>query len=87
MGEGDSFSLYHVDAHRRRVQKQVHHMVVEQVHLVHVEHAPVCVGKHAWLEALLTLPDGCLDVECTDDTILRGTDRQIDHARTAILCR
>ena len=53
-------------------------MVVEQIHLVHVEDAPVCVGEKPRLEATLAELDRGLGVDGADDTILRGVDRQFD---------
>ena len=37
VGKRDAFALYHVDAHRRRVQQQVYHVVIQQVDLVNVQ--------------------------------------------------
>ena len=80
VAEADALALDHVDAHRRRVEQQVHHVVVEQVDLVHVEQAAIGRGQHARLEMALALLDGPLDVQRADHAVLGGADRQVHEA-------
>ena len=72
VGKGDALALDDVDAHRGRIEQQVHHMVVEQVDLVDVQQAAVGRGQHAGLEVPLALLDGRLDVQRADDAVFGG---------------
>ena len=80
VGEGDALALDHVDAHGRRVEQQVNHVVVEQVDLIHVQQAAVGRRQHARLEVALALLDGLLDVQRAHDAVLGGADRQVHKA-------
>ena len=71
--------LHHVDPHRRRVQQHVHDVVVQQVHLVHVEDVPVGLRQHPRLEALGALLQRRLQVDGAHHPVLRGVDRQLHH--------
>jgi hypothetical protein len=79
--EADALALDHVDAHRRAVEQQVDHVVVEQVDFVDIEHAAVGRGQDARLEVAFAPLDRLLDVERADDAIFGGADRQIDKGR------
>ena len=70
-------------AHGRGVQQQVHHVVVQQVDLVHVQQAAVGRRQHARLEVALAALDGLLDVQRADHAVLGGADRQVDEAGAA----
>ena len=87
VAEGDAFSLDDVDAHRRRVKKDIDEMVVEQVDLVDVEDVAVRLGQHAGLEAPLAGAQRGLDVDRADDTVLGGVDRQLDHPHASLVVR
>ncbi len=64
-------------AHRGGVQQQVDQVVVEQVHLVDVEHAPVCGGEQPRLVGLDALGERPLQVQRADDPVLGHPDRQL----------
>ena len=66
-------------AHRRRVEQQVDQVVVQQVHLVDVEHAAVRRGQQPGLEGLDPLGQRPLQVQRADDPVLGGADRQLDQ--------
>ena len=83
MAEADPLALHHVDAHRRRIEQQIDHMIVEQVDLVDVEQAAIGRRQHARLEVALAVLDGLLDVEGADNAIFGRADRQIDEAGAA----
>ena len=80
MAEADPLALDHVDAHRRRIQQQIDHVIVEQVDLVHVEQAAIGRRQHARLEVALAVLDGRLDVQRADDPIFGRADRQVHEA-------
>ncbi len=52
VAERHALTLDHVDAHRRCVQQHVDKVIVEKVHLVHVEDVAVSLGEDARLELL-----------------------------------
>ncbi len=83
VGKADAFAFDHVNAHRSRVQQQVHHMVVQQVDLINVQDAPVSRSQHARLKMTLTLLDGFFDVQRTDHTIFCRAHWQVDKAHLA----
>ena len=68
--ERDALALHDVPSHRGGVEQHVDDVIVEQVHLVHVEDAAVGVGEEARLEAPLAELDGGLGVDGPDDAIL-----------------
>jgi hypothetical protein len=80
MAEGDSLSFHHVPAHRCRVQQEVHYVVVQKVHLIHVQEAAIGASQDARLELLPARLQSNLDVESADDPILRSADRQVNKA-------
>ena len=80
VAEADSLPLDHVDAHRRGVEQQVNHVIVQQVDLIHVEQTAVGCGQHARLEVALAPLDRFLDVERTDDAVFGRADGQIHEA-------
>ena len=84
VAERDAFALDHVDAHRRRVEQQIDHVIVEQVHFVHVQQAAIRRSQHARLEAANALLNRLLDVERAHHAIFRGAHRQIDELRAAL---
>ena len=81
MGERDAFAFHHVDAHGRRIQQHIHHVVVEQVHFVNVEQAAVGVGQHARLKMTLAFLDGLLDIQRADHAVFGGRDGQVHEGR------
>ena len=50
VGEGYALPLDDIDAGHGGVEEDVHHMVVEEVHLVDVEDPPVCRCQNPWFE-------------------------------------
>lgn len=52
MPYGDAFALHVRGAHGRRIQQQVHQVVVEQVDLVDVQDSAMCIGEEPRLERL-----------------------------------
>lgn len=63
-------------AHRGGVEQHVHQMVVQQVHLVDVEHAVVSGGQQAGTEGLLAVTQHPFQIERADHAVLGGADRQ-----------
>ena len=60
-------------------------MVVQEVHLVHVQEIPVGLCQHSRLELLLPRLQDMLDVERSRDTVLGGAQRQL-HDAHRLLC-
>ena len=73
--------LHVAGAQRGGVQQQVHQVVVQQVDLVHVQHAPVRGGQQPRLVRLDALGQRPLDVQGADQPVLGGADRQLDQPR------
>src|SRR5690606_11421709 len=65
------------------VRQQVYQVVVQQVHLVHVQDAAVRRRQQARLERLDALGEGPLDVEGPGDPVLGRADRQLHQRRRA----
>ena len=72
MAETDAFAFDHVHAHRRRVQQQVNHVIVQQVYFVNVENAAIGSRQHAGVELALALLNRFFDVERADHAIFGG---------------
>ncbi len=70
-------------AHRGGVEQNVHQVVVQQVHLVDVEHAAVGAGQQTGREGVLTDREHLLQVQRPDHPVLGGADGQFDQARVA----
>jgi hypothetical protein len=66
-----------VHAHRGNVEEEVHEMVREQVHLVHIQDAPVRSREEARLERLPPLRERLLDVQSTRQPVRARPDRQL----------
>ena len=63
MRPGKAFALHGIDAHGRGVQQDVHQMVVQQIHLVHIENAPVGGGQQAVLETAAAVGQGRFHIQ------------------------
>ncbi len=74
----DAFALDVRAPHRRGIQQQVDEVVVQQVHLVDVEHAPVRGGEQAGLEGADSFGQGAFQVERADQPVLGGADRELN---------
>ena len=83
--ERDALALHDVPSHRRGVEEDVDDVIVEQVHLVHVEDAAVGVGEEPRLEAAFPELDGGLGVDGPDDAILGRVDGQLHDPGPAAL--
>jgi hypothetical protein len=70
-------------AHRGGVQQEVDEVVVQQVDLVHVEHAAVRLGEQPGLVGADALGQRALQVQRPDQPVLRGPDGQLDQPRGA----
>ena len=71
--------LHVADAQRRRVEEQVDQVVVQQVDLVHVQHAAVRRGQQPWLVRLDPLGQRPLDVQRAEQPVLAGPHGQLDQ--------
>ena len=79
MPHAHAIALHDILARLRNVQQQVDEMVLQQVHLVHVQEAAVGACQQAGLERLLAIPQRLLDVERPHHAILGGAEWQVDH--------
>ncbi len=70
-------------AHRGGVQQEVDEVVVQQVDLVDVEHAPVRLGEQPGLVGADALGQRALQVQRPDQPVLGGADGQLDQPRRA----
>ena len=85
----DALALHVVHAQRGRVEQQVDQVVVEQVDLVHVEHAAVRRGQQPGLEGGRARGQHALDVQRAGQPVLGGPDRELGQRDRAQLgcCR
>ena len=83
MDHRHALALDDVDAHRGRIEENVHQVIVEEVDLVDVEDVAVGVSEDTRLEAALPLLDGALDVESAHDPVLGRVDGELDHPHRA----
>ena len=60
-------------------------MVVQKVHLIHVQEVPVGLCQHSRLELLLPRLQDMLDIERSRDTVLGGAQRKL-HDAHRLLC-
>ena len=84
MPDRDALALHVVHAQRGRVEQQVDQVVVEQVDLVHVEHAAVRRGQQPGLEGGRARGQHPLDVQRAGQPVLGRSDRELgqrDRAR------
>ena len=77
MPDGQSFPLDVVHAERRGVEQQVDKVIVEEVHLVHVEQPAVRRGEQAGLEGGHPVGQRALDVQRARQPVLGGADGQL----------
>jgi len=83
VGEGDSFTLDDIAAHRRCIEQYINHVVVQQVDFVDVEQPAVGRCQHARLKVALAFLDGCLDIQGANNPVLRSRNRQVNEWRFA----
>ena len=81
----DALALHVVHAQRGRVEQQVDQVVVEQVDLVHVEHAAVRRGQQPGLEGGRARGQHALDVQRAGQPVLGGSDRELGQRDRAQL--
>ena len=81
----DALALHVVHAQRGRVEQQVDQVVVEQVDLVHVEHAAVRRGQQPRLEGGRAGGQHALDVQRAGQPVLGGSDRKLGQRDRAQL--
>mmetsp|Transcript_68807 Transcript_68807/g.108484 ORF Transcript_68807/g.108484 Transcript_68807/m.108484 type:complete len:239 (-) Transcript_68807:226-942(-) len=87
VANADALTLHGVPATRCRVQQDVHQVVVQQIHLIHVQNPSVRFREQPGFESLLTLGQGLLDVNGTTNAVLCGAQRQINHGHLLVLQR
>ena len=75
----DAVALDVHTAHRGGVEDHIDQVVVQQVHLVDVQHAAVCAGQQARRERMLAVAQHFLQVQRADHPVLRRADRQFDE--------
>ncbi|MDT4813331.1 hypothetical protein FQZ97_463110 [compost metagenome] len=76
---GNAIAFHQVHTAGGHVEQQVHQVVGQQVHLVHVEHAAVGLGQHAGREACAAFAEGGVQVEGADDALFAGAQGQGDE--------
>ena len=83
MGEADAFALDHIHAHRRRVQQQINHMIIEQVHFIYIQDATIGIRQHTGVEMAFALLNRFFNIERSDHAVFGRADGQIDKADLA----
>ena len=79
MTHGDAFPFHGVPAGGGGVEQHVDEVVVEQVHLIHVEQAAVGLGQQAGLKGAHAFAQGFLDVDGAAEAVFRCTEGQVHH--------
>ena len=79
MMEGDAFPFHPIDAGCRAVEQRIDQMVVEEVDLVDIENAAVGVGQQTRLERPPPISQDGLEVDRSDDAVLRRRHRKVHH--------
>ena len=72
MSARNPFPLDVVLPHRPSVQQYIHQMVIQEIHLVHVENAAIGGRKKARLEYPLAVFYRSLQIEGTDNPVFSG---------------
>ena len=83
---GNPLALDGIHAHRRRVEENVHNVILEQIDLIHIEDIAVRRRQNPRLELLAPVLNRRLHIERTDHAILGRTDGQLHHAHRHLLC-
>mmetsp|Transcript_19949 Transcript_19949/g.43508 ORF Transcript_19949/g.43508 Transcript_19949/m.43508 type:complete len:359 (+) Transcript_19949:143-1219(+) len=79
MAHTDTLPLHVVPSACGAVEQDVHQVVVEEIHLVDVKDAAVCLGEQTRFECLLTLCEGLFNIDRAAHPVLRGTQWQVNH--------
>ena len=83
VGHRKPFALDDVDSRRRRVQQDIDDVIVEQVHLVDIQHVAVRAAEYTAFEPLDAGGERGLQVDGADHPVLGCVDRQLDDAHWA----
>lgn len=76
---GNAITFHLVHAAGGHVEQQVHQVIGQQVHLIHVEHTAVGLGQHTGREAHAAFAEGGVEVEGADDALFAGAQGQGDE--------
>ena len=79
MADAQALALDHVLPGCRDVEEEVDKVVLQQVHLVDIEEAPIGAGKQPGLEGAHPRGQRALEIERADDAVLGRPERQVDH--------
>ena len=86
MAYGHALTFHRVPTRSSGIEQNIHQMVIQQVHLVHIKQAAVGLGQQAGFKGTHALAEGLLDVNRSAETVLRGSQRQIHHGHLAWFC-
>jgi hypothetical protein len=87
VAKADTFAFDHIDTHRCRVQQQVDHMVVEQVHFIHVQDTAVSIRQHTGIKVAFAFLNGFFNIQCTNDAIFSRANVQVNETDAPLLNR
>mmetsp|Transcript_22747 Transcript_22747/g.40655 ORF Transcript_22747/g.40655 Transcript_22747/m.40655 type:complete len:316 (-) Transcript_22747:350-1297(-) len=79
VSDADALAFDRVPAAGSAVKQDVDQVIVQEVHLVHVEDAAVRLRKEPGLEGLLALGQCLLDVDRATDAVFCCSQGQVDH--------
>ena len=85
VAHAQAFALDQVFARCGHVNQQVDQVVVQQVDLVDVQKAPVCLCQQAGRELLDALGQGLFQVQRTNHAVFGGAQRQVHHGHRLAL--
>ncbi len=83
MTHGDPFARYTVDAHGGDIQEQVDDVVVQQVHLVDVQHSLIDPRQDARPKTLLAVAEGMFQIQGAQELVFGDAQRQRFERRLA----
>ena len=83
MSHGYAFAFHDIDAHGGGVEKDIGHMIVQEIDLVYVEDASIGSRQNARFQGFDAFLDGPLYIQRAYYSILRGTQWQIYHRSLA----
>jgi hypothetical protein len=85
--KGDALPLHHVHPHGCGVQEHVHQVVVQKIHFIHIEDAPVGRSQKSRLEVLFAAFDGLFEINAAQKAVLGGAEGQIHHGHGPVAHR
>jgi hypothetical protein len=85
MAHADAFAFNNVLSGGGDVEEEIDEMVFEEIDLVDIEVAAMRAGEEAGLVGFFTAREGAFQVECADDPIFGGAEREINDGDGSLM--